>query len=345
MNTHRITLRYPSDWLAPVHVAHEELRRDTEGFLRSLGVVADAGTERTLAALNVGWYGGAPFWFAPFDRAATITRFLSLWIFHDDVVEGLGAAPAEALGAAIRGEPRRFPGGGPAFRGWWEIGQRFAAVMSERWLARHAARFAAWFHSVDTEAALVRRARTTGRQPPVEAYLAVRETNVGMYPTIGLIEYALGREMDERVFWDPDQATAEQLASRVVALQNDLLGFVKDETSDWTNAVRSAMEENGGSRAAAFDRMARLHDTYVEGLVAAGRRLCRRHGENARWWMTALGHVVAGLGRWQANTPRYREAATLPGGGRVEITVAARETESAPSKPRARAATMSASTS
>lgn len=332
MLTHRITLHYPSSWIAPVHHAHDELRHDTETWLRALGVVADAATERKLAALNVGWYGGAPFAFAPVHRAQTITRFLSLWIFHDDVVEGLGEAPAEALGDAIRGEPRAFPGGGPAFRGWWEIGRSFAAVMGERWLARHAERFADWFRSVDAEAELVRRARHEGRQPSVETYLAVREINVGMFPTIDLVEYAMGLEIDEALLADPDRALAERLASRAVALQNDLLGFAKDAESDWTNAVRSAAEESG-SLTAGFERMARLHDAYVEGLAAAGRRLGRRHGEEARWWVNGLGRVVAGLGRWQASTPRYRRAVTLPGGEALELRIAAWEGEGVASAP------------
>jgi hypothetical protein len=333
MRTLRITLHYPSDWLAPVHPAHEEARRDTERWLRDLGVVHDAHTEYKLAALNVGWYGGAPFSFAPPERLATITRFLSLWIFHDDLVEGLGDAPADALGDAVRGLPAVFPGGGAAFRGWWELGRAFRAVMSDAWLARHGERFAAWFRSVDAEARLVERARRTRRQPSLEAYLAMREINVGMYPTIDLVEYALGREIAPEVLADPDWITAEKLASRAVALQNDLLGYVKDAEANWTNAVRSAAAESG-SLASAFERVARLHDAYVEGLLGAGRRLRRRHGDDARAWVMGLGRVVAGLGRWHVGTPRYRDAPVLPTGETVEIGVAAREPESVPSTPR-----------
>jgi hypothetical protein len=262
-----------------------------------------------------------------------VTRFLTLWIFHDDVAEGLGAEPAHALGQAIRGEPRALPESGPVFRGWWELGVRFREAMSERWLERHAARFAAWFRSLDDEARLVAEARRRGRQPSVEEYLAVREINVGMYPTIDLVEYVSGRELDAALLADPDLAVAERFASRAVACQNDLIGYVKDEEHGWTNVVRSAAEEDG-SLLAAFEHVARLHDAYADGLAAVGHRLARRHGDAARAWVRALQHVVAGLGQWHVSTPRYSVAPVLSGGERIEIAIETREPESVPSTPR-----------
>src|SRR5262249_26839203 len=90
MQDRSIVLHYPRGWLAPVNPAHERARRDTERWLRSLGVITDAGTTSVFDAMNVGWYGGAPFPDARYEELTTIMRFFTLWIFHDEVLEGLG---------------------------------------------------------------------------------------------------------------------------------------------------------------------------------------------------------------------------------------------------------------
>lgn len=312
MHPRSIVLRYPSRWLVDVNPAHEAARLDTERWLREIGVLADESAARTFDAMNVGWYGGAPFPRAAYPELTTIARFFTLWIFHDEVLEGLGVEAPRVLAAAVRGEPERCPQDSPYVRGWWELGRRFRAAMSERWLARFSQRFLEWLASVDAEARLAAEAQRSGRPPTLEAYMAVRATNIGVRPTACWIEYALGRELDEAVLSDPDVERAEQLACRIVTFQNDVAGFDKDERRGWPNAVRSVVVDDGVSVEAAFDAIVALHDSDVAELEAACDRLARRHGEAARAWTTGLACMVAGLGKWQLHTPRY--TATLPDG-------------------------------
>jgi hypothetical protein len=320
MHAHSIVLRYPADWLVAVHPAHEAARRDTESWLRALGVLEGEGAARTFAAMNVGWYGGAPFPDAPFERLTTITRFFTLWIFHDEVLEGLGASAPRVLGAAVRGEPAAAEESG-YLRGWRELGARFRAAMSDRWLSRFSERFVTWLGSLDAEARLAAEAQRSGRPPSFEAYMAVRTINIGVLPTTCWIEYAQGRELSPVISADPDLARAERLASRVITFQNDVAGLDKDARRGWPNAVLSLAADERAPLRAALDTAIRLHDIDVGDLAATCDRLARRHGEPARAWTSGLARLVAGLGRWHTATPRY--SVTLPGGEAVRVTLGA----------------------
>jgi hypothetical protein len=157
----------------------------------------------------------------------------------------------------------------------------------------------------------------------VEDYLTMREINIGMYPTICMIDHALGHEMGAAQLADPDWAEAERLASRVVTIQNDLVGYVKDGEARWLNVVRAIADESGCGAADAFARTARHHAAHVAELAAALDRVVRRHGPAARPFAHALGCVVAGFGRWHVTAPRYASDIALPEGGGVDLAVAA----------------------
>jgi hypothetical protein len=319
MHVHTIALHYPSSFLAPVHPDHEAARRDTERWLRGLGVVADERSERTFAEMNVGWYGGAPFPDAPYDALVTIMEFFTLWIFHDDVLEGLGMDAPHVLGAAVRGEPAQCPLGSPHVRGFWELGCRFRAARSDRWLARFSGRFRAWIGSLGAEAELARAIQSTGQQPSFAAYMEVRGLNIGVLPTVCWIEHAADRELSPEILADPYVARAEALAGRIVALQNDIAGFDKDARRGWPNAVLSLGAERGASPLEAFARAAELHDRAVASLAAICQAIVKRHGDAARFWVKGLCRMVGGLAQWHLRTPRY--SATLPGGDAVRVVL------------------------
>lgn len=317
MNEHSIVLAYPSDWLVPVNPAHEEARDDCQRWLRRLGVLSDRDAARAFDAMNVGWYGGAPFPSAGYRELTTITRFFTLWIFHDEVLEGLGASAPAALGAAVRGDLDAGPGASPYLRGWCVLGRRFRAAMSGAWLSRFSTRFVEWLASLDAEAGLVAGMGRSGRQPSFDAYMAVRSINIGVLPTTCWIEYAARRELPDAVLADPDLARAEGLASRIITFQNDAAGLDKDLRRGWPNAVLSIATESGRPLLDAFGAVVELHDGDVRRLAATCERLVERHGEPARDWTRGLCRMVAGLGRWQLHTPRY--TATLPGGPTVRV--------------------------
>lgn len=315
-----IVFHYPSRWITPPHPARDMARRDVAAWLRDLGVVASPRAERVFEAMNVGAYGGAPFSFTNDEELVTVMGALTLWIFHDDAMEGLGAESPRFILEALRGARGQPRSDNPYLRGWQDIGRRFGAKMSEAWLSRHAERFAQWLASVDDEARAVAEARRTGRPPSFEAYMALRAANIGALPVFSWIEYALGRELGAAMLEDPATAQAERLAAELIAFQNDIAGLDKDAEEGWLNAVLSKAADDNISIAEAIARIGALHDATARRLDAIGEGLIARHGDEGRAWFRALTTIVAGLAAWHAGTARY--TATLPSGERLSISVA-----------------------
>ncbi len=76
--------------------------------------------------------------------------------------------------------------------------------------------------SLDRETALLDEAHASGEPPRVGAYLDMRLVNIGVLPTLGLIEYLHERELDAALLADPDMAELERLTSLLVVIINDL---------------------------------------------------------------------------------------------------------------------------
>lgn len=316
MSSSSFVLRYPSAWLVPVHRDHDIVRRDTKRWLRGLGLLDTPRALRTFEVMDVGRYGGMPFAFATHEALVTVTRFLTLWIVHDDVLEGASVAEAAALVDAFAAAPRASRSHDPHVRGWQELGHRFRAVMSDGWMRRHAERFERWVASVGAEAEQAARARATGMLPAFESYMQVRTVNIGVAPVCSWIEHALGRELEPTVLADPELAMAEQLVARIVTFQNDIAGLAKDLVDEWPNAVRCAAAERCVSLDAATQHVVDLHMADVEALAGVCERLVARHGAAVRWWADALVWMTAGFAQWHAGAKRY---ASIPAEGRMGV--------------------------
>lgn len=316
------SIHYPEDWIAPVNPAHEEATRSTERWLSSLGVLdSDAASEK-FRSLRPGWYGGSPFPSVPPSALDVITRFVTLWIFYDDVLEVETIDSIAEMAAAVRGEPSERPTGSAHKRGFWELGRHFRERMSRRWLTRFSARFCTWIKAVEAERRLVERMRSSYRTPTVVELIAHRTINVGMYPTICFIEYARGRELDDEIRADCDLARAEDLASGIVGIHNDLFGFHKDRMNRWVNLVASAAAEDDAPVSSnSFARVVRLHDHMVAELVDVSRDLTHRWGDRVQPWCEDLARIVGGFARWHASAKRYATVYPLPSGETVELRV------------------------
>lgn len=305
MSSASIVLRYPSAWLVPAHRDHDVVRRDTQRWLRGLGLLDTPRALRVFDAMDVGRYGGLPFAFASHEALVTVTRFLTLWILHDDVLEGTRVEGSQGLFEAIAATSAPPETRDPFVRGWQELGQRFRATMSDRWMRRHADRFASWIASVAAEAEQAEPLHGAGVLPGFDAYMEVRTVNIGVAPTCCWIEHALGRELEPAVQGDPELAAAEQLAARIVTFQNDLAGLDKDLREAWPNAVRCLAAEQGRSVVAAIQPIVDLHDLDVAALARTCERLVARHGQAARGWTEALTWMIGGFAQWHAGAKRY----------------------------------------
>lgn len=311
-------LGYPARWDAPENPHAARVDAHLRAWFRALGVAASPAAEARLAAMDLAGYGGLPFPLASPAVLETVTGLLSLWIVHDDAIEGHGDDDGAVLLRALAGAPARGPEV-PVVQAYRALGARLGG-MSAAWRRRHVADFAAWLVSVDDEAGLAARFRT-GATITVAEHLAVREINVGMIPVIDWIEHDLGRELPAALHAHPAMARVVRAASHAVAFTNELYGYTKDREAGWINAVACAEREDAAAPAHAFARIIDLHDGAVAEVIESGHALvAAAPGERAlvTAWLHRLHLIIAGFARWHARAPRYR-ADHLAGGARLHL--------------------------
>lgn len=318
---HLVSLAFPPSWVAPRHPDAQDVQDQAEVWFRRLGVIHDPVTAARFRGMAVADYGGLPFPLASREGVEAATRFLSLWLLYDELLEGVGERAGPLVTAALRGEGDA-PAGPPCLRGWWELGRTFRARMSPRWLERMARRFADWLGSVDDEAQLAAGTRH-GRPPSLSEYLAVRTINIGVYPTLLLIELATGVEVPPELAARPAFQTIELLAAGLITIANDLFAFSKDAEQRWPNLVTSIAADEGLSLRGAFARAAALHRAWLAELLCAEEALLAEAQDDlgARRWLRGVHHVISGLTRWHQRAARYRSVHDLPDGGPIQLAL------------------------
>jgi len=315
-----VNLRYPENWAVRPNPIADELARRARNWLRERGILRTPAAEEAFVKLSVGEYANWPFPFAEEDRAETITRFLALWIFHDDVLEESGVADREAIRQAIAGLPGS--GGEPFLPCWRELGQTCAAAMSAAWTERHAERFAEWVDSVCEENTRALEYRATGQYPRLSDHLLRRRANIGVIPSLDFLEYEIDWELPEEVLRDPKMAVVADAAADCVAICNDLFGFTKDRSNRWANFVGCAMAEFGDDMGEAFKWVAHMHNSQVQKIRQNEALLLKQYPEHPMLaaWFEALHCMVYGFAQWHMRAPRYRPVHESDG-WTVQITI------------------------
>jgi hypothetical protein len=318
-----MSLLYPLSWKVSFHPLSERIERRTRTWLENLGVIHDdTGLER-FRKLTVWAYAGWSFPLGDEERMETIMAFLAMWIFYDDVIEEKDDGILAKIKDAIAGRPSAFPGGGPLYRAWWELGQRYARVMSPAWLDRHADRFEEWVLSVREELEVANRYRQRGLYPPADAHRERRIVSVGMIPCIDFIEYQMGRELTEDLLKQPEIQALECVSSEIVAITNDLFSYQKDKRQRWCNLVSCAAQEFRCSLEEAFRRTVDLHNQRVLLLSHLGARLLLKHPGRPELsdWLQRLYYVTYGFARWHAIAVRYNAEHPVDDGKSVKLSV------------------------
>ena len=301
-----VSLYFPSSWAAPRNPFAAQIESEAEDWFRKLGVIHDTRTAARFTGMAVGDYGGLPFPLANRAGLEAATRFLSLWLFHDDLLEGAGAQKDQILSAALRGDVETCPSGPPCLRGWWELGMSLRSRMDRRLLERLSSRFEDWLLTLDEEARLAKRCRQ-GRPPSVAEYLAVRLVNIGVFPTLLFIELTTGTAVPEAIAAHPAFQAIELLAAGLITIANDLFAFTKDHEQSWPNLVSSLAAEQQLSLHDAFAKTAALHRTWLaelvcaeeELLVAAPDMLCVKR------WLRGVHHVAIQTQRFDESVRFY----------------------------------------
>lgn len=318
-----VSLFYPSDWFVELHPLAYEMANRARGWLREKGVIHDAATEEKFEKLAVAEYANWPFPTTQADEAEIITKFLSLWIFYDDIIEEKSDGLQARIRKAIAGQLKSVSAKRPHLLCWSELGNAYARKMSRRWLNRHARRFSEWVDSVREESTAARRFRESGVYPPSIQHLQRRRMNIGMMPNVDFLELQMGRELPERLLKNRTFRQIEILAAEVVAIMNDLFGYTKDKKNRWSNLVSCLSHEFGISLFDAFHWAADLHNDRVRHIAQLEENLLEElpHEAILRPWLQGLHHILYGFSRWHAMAPRYRSVHSLSESEKVRVRI------------------------
>lgn len=319
-----ITLRYPMQWYTPVHPQAATTEECTQAWLSDLRLLDSEAAIAKFRHLGVARYGGWPLYKADAEALATVTRFLTLWIFYDDMLEGEGELREALAVAAVRGQPDfDIEASGPYLRAWWETATRYRSRMDTRWCDRLGDRFGDWLRAVREEAEQLRTLRRHGRHPELLAYIGCRRRSIGVYPTLNLLEYACGCALPDDLRSHPGMAALERSASELVFLQNDLVSVPKDARDCGVNLVFSVAQERGCSLAQACHELEKMHDTALHGFVHASEFLRREYSscEALMIWLEAAETMCHGFARWHLSNTRYDRELALGDGTSVRIEI------------------------
>lgn len=321
-----LVLRFPTTWAAPVNPAAAAVADDVEGWLTEIGVIKTPRLAKVFRDLAVAEYAGWPCPWAQVDRLWVVMGFFALWIFHDDVLEGMGARSAELLADAVAGRIERdsVELANRYVRGWAELGWRLAARMKAPWLARHHERFLDWARALSTEAEHLRCYRRSAVPPNVDTYLDLRRRTIGVRPTLDFIEFIDGVELSEEFWALPEVEILSELAAELVALHNDFFALSKDVEQRMMNLVLSRMGE-GRRPLDALRDLVDLHHQRIEVFSATAERLLEavdpEEEAQARAWVAGVERMILGFARWHVVAARYSDVHRLPGGHLVRLRV------------------------
>lgn len=301
-----LQLVFPAEWRQPRNPLAEPAAAWARTFLAEFGFLNDPETEEKLNEIDVAGFGW-PFYAAERPVLCTVTAFLAHWALYARRRATRGEADEAALVSAVRGEGTR--PADPYHAAFWELGQRYYKKLGRTFLARHGERFRAWLRATPPAGA---------EAPPapanLDAYLALRRTQIGLLPVLDFLELDLGEELPAEIWHDPRMGTLERLSCEVVALQHDLRAFAAG--SRQPNAVRLLAAAAGLLPALAGARIALRHNQLVAEIDRVGRALVRDHRTTAltAWWIRLSG-LLAGFGRYHAAADRERLAGGRGGPG------------------------------
>ena len=318
-----VSLNFPKSWVVPLNPLAYEMQRLAQVWLREQGVIHDEAGEEKFHKLAVAEYANWPFPTAAAEQAETITKFLALWIFYDDVIEEADDGQQEKIFEAIAGRPEEMPEGNAHLRSWWQLGRAYAKRMSPDWLERHARRFADWVRSVREESKAAAQFRKSGIYPSAAKHLERRGMNIGMMPNIDFIEYQMGRELPESLLCDPDMKQLAWLAAEVVAIINDIFGYAKDKRLNWCNLVSCLEQEFHISLEESFHWVADMHNARIRSIGLLEEKLLKKGYDRKllQAWLQGMRHVMYGFARWHAMAPRYSAVQEVAEGRFLNIRI------------------------
>ncbi|KUJ19360.1 terpenoid synthase [Mollisia scopiformis] len=146
------------------------------------------------------------------------------------------------------------------------------------------------------------------RIPGLEEYIDMRRRSVAVLPIVCMIEFAMKIEVPDIAYNDKSLVTLRRILDDVVFLQNDMMGYAKEERECVTHNVISILRNLGMTTQEAFDKgglMLRERELY---LLEAFFVLCRLLSPYSTDATHSLEHGYRDWHIVQADLPSWGEA-------------------------------------
>ncbi len=307
------TLLYPLSWKPVLNPYAGLVKRRATDWFQSLGIVFDKKTRVLLDEERTDLYGGFPYPVANFEHLTTVSEFVALWILFDDLAMESGGY-WERHGLTIKDYELALrtgelsPRADPFLRAWWELGRRFAAKMSDRWMARLADYFVLWLEGARRERDTYSTLAASAELPDLATYLSIRTVTIGARPTFWFNEYAEGFELPDQVMDHSLMVLLHDLGTELIFLANDILSLGKDIGAGWPNVVTVLQRERGLELAESLEQAVRMHNDAVKQFVHTERAL-PSFGPDldplVRAYVERMHFVVRGFTEFELGAERY----------------------------------------
>ncbi|MFE9691621.1 terpene synthase family protein [Micromonospora sp. NPDC005806] len=284
------------------------------GQLDRLGLPLDAAARRRLARAGFARYAGRLYPDATEPDLRVLAALFTWFFLVDDACDGPGRpdptgirALRDGALALLREGPRaRHPGfSGPLRRllvqAWREPRRRMPA----RWRLRFADAVADHLDGVWGEAV----ARSAGRPPGVDEYVALRRTTSAAYVSYPLIEFATGRPLPDAVYHHPALRRLGELANDLLSWFNDIASLDRDRaTAGGHNLVLAVAAERGVPVGTAVELVAarwRTEMARFTALRAAVPSFGPALDESVTAHLDGVTNAVRGTVDWTLESARY----------------------------------------
>jgi len=292
-----------------IHPEVEAIHEQSVVWARAVGLVGSDRQAKRLSGSKIGWLVARAFPSARPSALQLAADWTTLFCMLDDRIEKIKSprqvgSNLAGLLDAFRGGPIRSDGDRAACA-LQDLRRRMLEEGSPTWVAGFGDQLERLFASLVVEAT----DRENEKIPELSAYLAMRETSIGLYVQFELFELTNAIKLPPEVHQHPAVAALKRKACNLVGWANDIFTYEKEIThGELHNLVLVLMQAEGLSLESALDKAVALHDTEMHEFIQLEPDLPSLGidvDEEIRSYVAMLRTWIRGHIDWGHETGRY----------------------------------------
>ncbi|PVH78127.1 pentalenene synthase [Cadophora sp. DSE1049] len=142
----------------------------------------------------------------------------------------------------------------------------------------------------------------------VQAYMAIRRRSAGVTPVIAMVEYAHRINIPEAIYRHHSFQDLKRVCSDVIAIQNDILSYSKEEAEGVTHNLIAVLRQSGMSTQEAFDHAGdMLKNCYRDWYIAQSQvpQVSQAIDYDIQKYIDAVRNIMLANLNWSFKSERY----------------------------------------